>query len=205
MATVSLPADETLKKIHRIQWLTIAWMVIEAGVSLWAAWKARSPALAAFGGDSAIELLSAGVVLWRFRSPQDQFQTERAAARITGILLFVLAAYTVGMATLSLLRYREPKTSLVGIVLLIAAALVMPWLAGAKRRLSAITGSAALRADAAQSTVCFYLSVIALAGLLFHALFHWNWADPTAALALTPLIAWEGREGLRGEPCKCCW
>ena len=40
---------------------------MEAAVSLAAAWMARSPALLAFGCDSAIELLSAIVVLWRFR------------------------------------------------------------------------------------------------------------------------------------------
>jgi hypothetical protein len=32
---------------------------MEAAVSLFAAWRARSPALLAFGGDSAIELFSA--------------------------------------------------------------------------------------------------------------------------------------------------
>jgi divalent metal cation (Fe/Co/Zn/Cd) transporter len=204
LATTSLHSDDTLKQIQRIQWITLAWMLIEAGVALGAAWKARSPALAAFGGDSAIELLSAAVVLWRFRSPQGQQETEQVATRLTGILLLVLAAYTVTVAATSLLGYREPQTSLVGIVLLAAAAVVMPWLARAKRRLSAITGSSALRADATQSSMCAYLSVIALVGLLLHALFRWTWADPVAALALCPLIAWEGREALRGKPCECC-
>ena len=41
----------------------------------------------------------------------------------------------------------------------------MPWLAKQKRQLSAATGSAALRADAAESAVCGYLALIALAGL----------------------------------------
>ena len=43
-------------------------MTVEAVVSLFAAWTARSPALLAFGGDSAIELFSAIVVLWIFRA-----------------------------------------------------------------------------------------------------------------------------------------
>jgi divalent metal cation (Fe/Co/Zn/Cd) transporter len=116
----------------------------------------------------------------------------------------VLAAYVIAIAALTLLGHREPQTSRLGIALLIAAAVVMPGLARAKRRLSSITGSAALRADAAQSSVCAYLSLIALAGLVLHALFQWGWADPVAALALTPLIAWEGREALRGKPCQCC-
>jgi hypothetical protein len=44
-------------------------MTVEAVMSLAAAWMARSPALFGFGGDSAVELLSAAVVLWRFYSP----------------------------------------------------------------------------------------------------------------------------------------
>jgi hypothetical protein len=55
----------------------------------------------------------------------------------------------------------EPKPTFLGIALLIAAAVVMPWLAKEKRRLSGATGSAALRADAAQSGLCAYLSLIA--------------------------------------------
>jgi len=203
VATVSIPSNETLKQIHRIQALTVLWMVIETGVALSAAWKARSPALAAFGGDSAIELLSAAVVWWRFAGRPTR-QTEQVAARIAGALLLVLAAYTVAVATLMLLGHHEPRTSSIGIALLIAAAIVMPWLARGKRRLSSITGSAAMRADAAQSGVCAYLSLIALAGLVLHALFGWGWADPAAALALTPLILWEAREALRGKPCECC-
>jgi divalent metal cation (Fe/Co/Zn/Cd) transporter len=52
----------------------------------------------------------------------------------------------------------------------LAAAIVMPWLAKEKRRLSATTGSAALRADATQSALCAYLSLIALAGLAINAI-----------------------------------
>ncbi len=62
-------------------------------------------------------------------------------------------------------RAVEARPSPIGIVLLILAAVVMPWLAKQKRRLSAVTGSAALRADAAESTLCGYLALIALAGL----------------------------------------
>ena len=36
--------------------IIIAWMSVEAAISLFAAWRARSPALLAFGGDSAVEL-----------------------------------------------------------------------------------------------------------------------------------------------------
>jgi len=70
-----------------------------------------------------------------------------------------------------------------------------------KRRLSGATSSAALRADAAQSALCAYLSLIATSDQLDLAR---KWADPIAALAVLPLIVWEGREAIRGKTCGCC-
>lgn len=174
---------------------------MEAALSLWAAWSARSPALAAFGGDSAVESLSAVVVLWVFRLHASA-QMEHKAARVSGGLLFFLAAYVVVASAMSLLGYGEPKASSLGIVALVAAALIMPLLAREKRRLSAMTGSAALRADAA-ATVRAYHSVIALGGLVLHASGRLWWADPMAALLIAPLILYEGREAVRGKRCGC--
>jgi divalent metal cation (Fe/Co/Zn/Cd) transporter len=59
-------------------------------------------------------------------------------------------------------------------------------------------------ADAAQSGLCPYFSLIALAGLAINAIWHAKWADPIAALAVLPLIVWEGGEALRGKCCGCC-
>jgi divalent metal cation (Fe/Co/Zn/Cd) transporter len=201
---LQIPTQDTIRRIQRIQAITIVWMCVEAAVSLSAAWIARSPALLAFGGDSAVELLSAGVVLWRFRVHALQEHAERRAARITGVLLFVLAAYVVVASSLTLLGYSELKPTYLGIVILLAAAAVMPSLAKEKRKLSAATGSAALRADAAESALCAYLSLIALVGLGVSAIWHVAWADPVAALVVTSLIVWEGREAVRGKSCGCC-
>jgi divalent metal cation (Fe/Co/Zn/Cd) transporter len=196
------PAQDTLKHIRRIQAITIAWMVAEAALSLWTAWTARSPALGAFGGDSAVELLSATVVLWRFRAHASK-HAEQHAARIAAGLLFALVACVVLASAMSLLRYSEPRISYLGMAVLVGAAIVMPVLAGEKRRLSALTGSAALRADAAESALCAYLSIIALMGLVVHAVWHIAWADSVAALVITPLIAFEAREAMRGKACGC--
>jgi len=118
--------------------------------------------------------------------------------------LFALAAYVAMTSVASLLGYSQPQPSLLGIAILVAAAVVMPWLAKEKRWLSGATGSAALRADAAQSALCAYVSLIALAGLAINAIWHVKWADPIAALAILPLIVWEGREAMRGKSCGCC-
>ena len=198
-----LPAAD-LRRIHRVQAISILWMSVEVVVGMWAARLARSPAMTAFAGDSAIELFSAAVVLWRFRSAARGEHEERQAARVAGVLLFLLAAYVLVISALSLLGYAEARPTYSGIALLAAAIVIMPWLAREKRRLSFRTGSAALRADAAESALCAYLSSVALLGLALNAIWHIRWADPLAAIVITPLIIWEGREALRGKACGCC-
>jgi len=204
VASVSqIAARDAARQIRRVQAITIVWMSVEATASLFSAVQAHSPALLAFGGDSAVELLSAVVVLWRFRAGAAHDSAERLATRIAGALLFVLAALVALISALSLLGYSEPKPTLIGIAVLVVAAVIMPWLTREKRRLSALTGSAALRADAAESALCAYLSGIALAGLAVNDIWHLRWADPIAALVILPLIIWEGREAMHGKACGC--
>jgi len=149
MASVLQTASpDAIRRIQRVQTVTIAWMSVEAAVSLFAAWRARSPALLAFGGDSAIELFSAVVVLWRFRASDAHKDAERQTAHVAGALLFALGAYVTATSATSLLGNSAPKPTFLGVAILVAAAAVMRWLANEKRRLSGATGSAALRADA---------------------------------------------------------
>ncbi len=202
-AQISTP-PEIRRRILWIQTFTVVWMTIEAGVALVSAWQARSPALLGFGGDSLIELLSAAVVFWRFRDQRVDERTEQRTAQIAGILLFTLAVFVVIASAAALLGYSEVRTSLVGIMLLLLAAMVMPWLASEKRGLAAKTGSGALRADAVESALCGYMAWIALAGLLINAVWQNRWTDPLAALCLTPIIVREGWETIHGKPCRDC-
>ncbi len=200
-AATSSELPEVSRRVLRLQVLTIVCMTVEAAVSLSTAWSSHSPALLAFGGDSLIELLSAAVVFWRFR-----FELKEArAAQIAGVLLFVLAGLVLLTSILNFLGYREAQRSLIGIGILLAAAIAMPWLAGRKRQLAAITSSEALKADAAESALCGYMAWIALAGLSINAIWHRSWADPVAALVLVPLIIREGWEAVTssGDGCRC--
>src|SRR5258708_25266147 len=119
-------------------------MCAEAAIALFAALRARSVALLGFGADSGIELVSAFVVVLRFRSTT--CVNEKKAARMTGLLLFALAAFILGSSILAFTNAGfRPQASYLGIVLLIAAAIVMPWLSSQKRALAAKTGSGALK------------------------------------------------------------
>jgi divalent metal cation (Fe/Co/Zn/Cd) transporter len=194
-----------LKRSNAVLWLqgvTLAWMLIECGMSLFAALSARSPAIFAFGSDSLVELFSASVVLLQF-SPRFSL-SRKEAARLAGALLFLLAGIVAVIAALALFLHAHPTVSPIGIGVTIAALIAMPVLAWLKRRQALRDHNPALSADAVQSATCAYLAAVALAGLAVNALFHVPWFDPLAALAALPLLIREGVAAWRGATCGCC-
>ena len=54
-----------IREAFRLELLTIGWMVIEAVVATAAGVASGSLVLIAFGLDSVVELISAGVLMWR--------------------------------------------------------------------------------------------------------------------------------------------
>ena len=193
-----------LRQGRKLEYLTIGWNMIEAGVAVGAGWLAGSIALVGFGADSLIESVSGSILLWRLASPVHDERREQTALKLVGVSFLILAAYVAFDALKSLLSYEPPDTSLVGIGLSIVSLILMPVLARAKRRSAADLNSRAMKADSRQTDLCAYLSAILLGGLVFNALWGWWWADPVAALIMVPIIAREGLEGLRGEVCEDC-
>jgi len=51
-----MPRAQLIRAAFRLEWLTIAWMVVEAAIALASGLMARSVSLIAFGVDSLIEL-----------------------------------------------------------------------------------------------------------------------------------------------------
>jgi divalent metal cation (Fe/Co/Zn/Cd) transporter len=206
----SQPAKPTsvcapVPRSHAVLWLqavTLAWMLIECGVSLYAAAAAHSPSLLAFGSDSLVELLSAAVVLLRYGAPKSI--SEQTTARVAGALLFVLALVVASTALLALVLHWRPEKSYLGMTVTIAALCVMPVLATLKRREARRSNNVALAADAVQSATCAYLALITLTGLVANAAFHIPWVDSLAALFAIPILVKEGRSAWRGHVCGCC-
>src|SRR5579863_6653241 len=155
------------KSVLWLQGITLTWMAVEAGISLYAAAAACSIALLAFGSDSLVELLSAGVVVWSV-SKRGAISRDRAA-RWAGILLFALAGVVAIGALRALITGVTAEVSPAGIGITIAALIVMPVLAWFKRRLGRKTNNRALVADAVQSATCAYLAAGTLAGLILNA------------------------------------
>jgi len=199
-----------LQAALRLETLTIAWMVVEASVSIGAGVFARSLLLIAFGADSVVEIVSAILLFQRLRQEFSgnlegeaaREALERKTSRISGYLLYALAAYVVLQAAYGLTHRHSAETSWPGIAVALVAAFGMPVLARAKIRVADQIGSRALRADAMETFTCGYLSWALLAGLVADALLHWWWLDSAAALAIVPLLLKEGREAVSGR-CGC--
>ena len=183
-----------------LNWLTIGYNVLEAVVSLAAGVLAGSVALVGFGVDSVIEVTASGAAQWRLRADLDERRrasVERGTRRMIGGSFLALAAYVAYESATALWSREQPERSIVGLIILALSVVVMPALARAKRRVARAMASGALASEATQTSLCAYLSAIALTGVALNALAGWWWADPVAALAMVPVIAREGLEGVR--------
>jgi divalent metal cation (Fe/Co/Zn/Cd) transporter len=197
----------------RLTYITLVWMTIEGIASITLGFLSQSILLEAFGIDSAIELFSALVLLWRLRvetgGKADEAhleRVERRASRLAGYALYALALYVLASSVFGLTAHRVADTqqSAWGILIGLVAAVGMPVLAKYKLEVAAANrlNSRALRADAMEAFTCGYLSLVLIVGLAATRLFGWWWLDSVAALFLIPLLIKEGREAINGE-CAC--
>ena len=191
----------------RLEYLTVGWNVVEGVVAVAAALASGSVALLGFGIDSFVESASGLVLVWRLRaegsgSDHERIEAlERRALKLVALSLFLLAAFVIVKAALSLWQQDRPEVSAIGMGVTSLSIAVMWWLARAKRTAARALGSRALEVDSFQTTACWWLSIIVLVGIGLNAIFGWWWADPLAAIAMTYFIVREGREAWEGEEC----
>lgn len=207
MTDLALTRPALVRRGLWLNWVTIGYNTVEAVVSIAAGLVAGSVALVGFGVDSGIEVTASAVAQWRLRAdldPARRVRVERVTYRVIGGSFLALAAYVTIDSVTTLWEREAPEASRAGLVVLVLSILVMPALARAKRRVARALESRALEADAAQTSFCAYLSVIALGGVGLNAVAGWWWADPVAALAMVPIIAKEGLKGIRADDeCDC--
>jgi len=192
--------------------ITIGWMTIEGAAALLLGWASKSLLLEAFGIDSVIELFSAAVLLWRLRIEASGTATsehvnlvEDRAARLVGYSLYALVAYVLlnsGYGLFVAKRITDTHESVWGILIGVVAKVGMPILAGYKLKVAARLNSRALRADAVESIVCGYLSIVLIVGLATTRILGWWWLDSVAALTLIPFLIKEARAAISGK-CDC--
>ena len=193
-----------------LSYATIGYNSLEAIGSLIAGLLSGSVALVGFGVDSVIEVIASMAAQWRLRIDADlsrRSDSDVRTLRIVGWCFVALAVYVTIDGVKSLYLADAPDRSWFGLIILALSVIVMPALAWAKRRVAIKLHSTALEAEAKQTSLCAYLSVIALVGVGLNALFGWWWADPVAALAMVPIIVREGAHGIRHQAREhdtCC-
>lgn len=199
---------DLVKQAFWLEWITIAWMEIEAVVAIWSGFAAHSVTLLAFGLDSIIELVSAGVLIWRLTVELKHGQNfseeaEQRACKIGGILLFALAAYVIISAGWGFWAKQGEEFSMPGLGVALAAIPIMYLLATRKIGIATKIGSRALRADAVESITCGWLSAVVVVGLIAQYLTGAWWVDSVTSLGIVWFLVNEGREAWAGDACGC--
>jgi divalent metal cation (Fe/Co/Zn/Cd) transporter len=206
--TERVQRSDLIRTAFILEWITLAWVTLEATVGIWAAINANSTSLMAFGIDSVIEAASACVLIWRLNVELRHGQNfsedaERKASRMSGALLFALAAYVVLSAAWSLWTRQGEQFTLLGLAIPAATIPVMYVLARRKISIAEQIGSRALRADAMETITCGWLSFVVVAGLLAQLAIDAWWIDSVTSLAIVYVLVKEGREAWAVEDCSC--
>jgi len=195
-----------IKQAFRLEYITLAWMTIEAAVAIGSGVIADSLTLTAFGIDSLIELASATILIWRLTVELRHGQifaenAERTASRIGGALLFTLVAYVIASAGWKLWAQQGAEFSLSGLVISVLSIPTMYFLARQKLRLADALGSRALRVDAVESITCGWLAFVVVGALVAQLVVGAWWVDPLASLGVVWFLIREGREAWQGDCC----
>jgi divalent metal cation (Fe/Co/Zn/Cd) transporter len=195
-----------IREAFWLEWLTVAWMTVEAVISVTAGVMAGSLVLIAFGLDSIIELASAGMLMWRLsielrHGQRFSERAERVASRVGGVLLFLLAAYVTAAAGWQLWNKSGQEFSWLGFIVALVAIPAMRYLAQRKIAIAEKIGSHALHADAIEAVTCGWLSLVVVVSLAAQWLIGAWWVDGVGSLAIVYFLIKEGHEAWSGDCC----
>lgn len=188
----------------RLAQFTVAYNLVEGAVAITAGLLAGLVSVVGFGIDSGIESIAAVLVglrlSARLRHGEADEDRERLVLRLVAGTFFLLAAYVTVESVRSLVAGEPPSSSVVALVLLTASIVVMPVLAAAKTRVAEqLGGDPLIRADAAETKICVWLSVSTLVAVGLYQLTGAAWLDPLAGLVIAGFAVHEGREAWEGE------
>jgi cation diffusion facilitator family transporter len=189
-----------LKQARTLQIWNVLYDVIEVVVSLIAGFTANSSALIGWGLDSTIEVVSAGTLGWRLHGEIKGIDEEKVKRRQKITLNVIAISFTlicifISYDSITKLINKEPANwSTLGLIILLVSLVVNPILIYFKRKYGKKLDSPALLADAKDTFICLYQTVVVLIGLILVNWLGWWWADPVAALLIVPYAAKEGWE-----------
>ncbi len=180
----------------RLEYLTVAWNLGEAVLTITLGSLAGSLALIAFGTSSLVELFASAVVIWHLKPDHSSKAISRTvlALRLVAGAFLGLAVVLGITAIRDLVSGRVAGESWWGVAYLAVTAVVMFRLATAKRKIARRLQSEPLEAEATMTHIDGILSTSTLTGLALNAAFGLWWADPVAALIVAAFAVNETRE-----------
>lgn len=182
----------------KIEYFSLAWLVIEALGSLSVGILSGSFALIAFGSDSFIELLSGYVTLNHLKEEQSNSESDsKNTELLTTILLFSLIPIISMGAIYSYLIGLRPEATPIGVGIAIGAVVITPYLWYQKKRIGKEARCLPLSIDAIGSKICSLMSLALIGGLLAEFFFGLWWADYLATGIILILITKEAVESYK--------
>ncbi|WP_455837024.1 cation diffusion facilitator family transporter [Pseudarthrobacter siccitolerans] len=195
--------EQLTRKGLRLAQFTVAYNVVEGTVAVTAGLIAGLVSVVGFGIDSGIESIAAVLVgirlSARLRHGHADERKERITLKLVAVTFFILAAYVTYEGTMSLVEGDAPESSPVSIIILLLSVIVMPFLAGMKKRVGTQLQDNLILADAAETKICVLLSISTLLGLGLYELTGAAWLDPVAGFIIAAFAIWEGKEAWEGE------
>ncbi|KAG9309868.1 hypothetical protein JVU11DRAFT_1171 [Chiua virens] len=202
---------------HRLQQYAIAVSIFsvfynaaEGIVSVVFGAESSSRALVFYGLQSAVEVISDGLVTWRFLSvikSGDDLESktspkivriERIATIIIGASLLALTVAGVATSGTSLAAHDHPSTTLPSIIIAATSTGFTFFLYLMKRYLARALDSSALHGEALCALCCMELSIVLLIGSLIFRVWKGGWwVDSVTAIVISLMFGWEGFKMIR--------
>lgn len=190
--------QQDLKKARTLQIWNVIYDAIEVVVSLIAGFASNSSALIGWGLDSTIEVISASTLGWRLHGEIKDIGEEKVKKRKRITLFVIAASFTLVSIFITydsvskLINKETASWSTMGLIILLVSLVVNPILISYKRKYGKKLDSPEMLADAKDTFICLYQTIVVLAGLLLVNQLGWWWADPVAALLIVPYALKEG-------------
>jgi len=205
--TTSTENNKLLKIALILSIITIAYNIIEGVVSLYFGIADETLALAGFGTDSFVEVISGIGILHMIirmkKNPVEQRDDfERRALKITGTAFYLLTAGLIAGGILNIYTQSKPETTLVGIIISLVSIFTMWFLYKAKLHTGEQLNSDAIISDAKCTKACFNLSFVLLASSLIYEFSGIGYIDVAGSLGIAYFAFKEGRESFEKSNSK---
>lgn len=179
-------------KALRLEYITIAWNILEGVISMVLGILAGSVSLFAYGLESSVEVFASSVTVWELNGKEKG--REQKALRMIGVAYLVVSLYVFFDAIKSLINGNHAVESPFGIIFMILTVIVMLILGILKNDVGKKMNNAVVVADAKFTLVDAGLSSTVLIGLILNMFLGWWWTDQALALFLAGAAF---REGLK--------